>query len=128
MTRDRVTAVCEVGEEQFYELVDTGGYGIVDSDNLTAHVERQIRYAIERALLILFVVDAKDGIVLLDQEARLLRPYHDCVVLVANKTDDPLEEPLTAEFMRLGTGRRWRFLQFTAPDVRHRGGDRRAHR
>lgn len=104
VTRDRVTAVCELGE-QFYELVDTGGYGIVDRDDLSAHVERQIRYAIEQAALILFVVDVKDGLTPLDQDvARLLRPQHDRVLLVANKTDDPMKEPATAEFIRLGYG------------------------
>jgi len=104
VTRDRVTAVCNIGEH-YFELVDTGGYGIEDHDNLTEQVERQIGYAISKAALILFVVDVKDGIVPLDQEvARLLRPQHERVVLVANKTDDMSKEPQAAEFIRLGYG------------------------
>ncbi|MEW6253271.1 MAG: GTPase, partial [Planctomycetota bacterium] len=35
--------------QRYFELVDTGGIGIVDSDHLEAHVEEQIRFAIERA-------------------------------------------------------------------------------
>jgi GTP-binding protein len=104
VTRDRVSAICALGE-QFFELVDTGGYGIDDRDKLTAQIERQIGYAIEQAALILFVVDVKDGIMPLDKEvARLLRPHTERVVLVANKSDDFTKEPATAEFIRLGYG------------------------
>src|SRR5690554_1946301 len=56
VTRDRVTAVVE-HNEHYFEIVDTGGYGIEDQDNLTEHVEGQIQYAIAGASLILFVVD-----------------------------------------------------------------------
>jgi GTP-binding protein len=56
VTRDRVSTICAI-DDTYFELVDTGGYGIEDHDNLTEHVERQISYAISRAHLILFVVD-----------------------------------------------------------------------
>ena len=41
VTRDRVSTLVQLGERCF-ELVDTGGMGIQDVDNLTADVERQI--------------------------------------------------------------------------------------
>src|SRR5262245_30608621 len=67
VTRDRVTTPLDLGDGQFVELTDTGGMGIKDSDNLTADVERQIDLAIAEADVILFVVDARDGIVPLDE-------------------------------------------------------------
>ena len=57
VTRDRVQTLCEY-EGVYFDLVDTGGYGIVDRDDLGDQVEQQIRYAVEQATLILFVVDA----------------------------------------------------------------------
>jgi len=104
VTRDRVSAVCAIGEF-YYELVDTGGYGIEDQDDLTEHVEQQIRCAIDRADLILFVCDAREGIVPLDERvARLLRRQRDRCVLVANKVDEPKLAAHAAEFARLGYG------------------------
>jgi len=104
VTRDRVTAVCEY-EETYFELVDTGGYGIEDHDNLTEHVERQIQYAISQASLVLFVVDTLAGVTPLDVEvARMLRGRDMPIQLVANKTDDPAKDHQVAEFIRLGHG------------------------
>src|SRR5438874_8110420 len=60
VTRDRVSTVLEIGE-RFCELVDTGGMGIQDVDNLTADVERQIRHAIDSAAVVLFIVDVREG-------------------------------------------------------------------
>ena len=65
VTRDRVATVVEV-EDRFFELVDTGGMGIQDSDNLTEDVENQITHAIDAAAVVLFVVDIRDGTVPLD--------------------------------------------------------------
>lgn len=104
VTRDRVSAVCDY-DDTYFELVDTGGYGIEDIDDLTEHIERQIHFAIEQAGLILFVVDVRDGIVPLDRKmADLLRRYHDRVRLVANKVDQPNLAPQAAEFSQLGFG------------------------
>ena len=60
VTRDRVTHLLALGD-RFVELVDTGGMGIVDSDNLTEQIEDQIQTAIDSADVILFVVDTRDG-------------------------------------------------------------------
>jgi GTP-binding protein len=119
VTRDRVSAVCQIGDV-YFELVDTGGFGIEDHDNLTEHVETQIRYAIDQAHLVLFVVDAREGVAVLDQQvARLLRG-HDCqVMLVANKVDTIQFEPMIGEFHRLGYGA-------ALPLSAHHGVNRRA--
>src|ERR1051326_5432263 len=60
VTRDRLMAPVKVGE-RYFEIVDTGGIGIVDSQDLTAEVEHQIQTAIDQADLILFVVDVRSG-------------------------------------------------------------------
>src|SRR2546425_7426923 len=53
VTRDRNSTLIQAGE-RYFELIDTGGIGIQDSDNLTVQVERQIEAAIEQAHVILF--------------------------------------------------------------------------
>ena len=104
ITRDRVSVVVE-HDECYFEVVDTGGVGIVDDDNLDAHVEEQIRYAIARATVIVFVVDVKDGLTPLDQTvAELLRRLDKPVIVAANKTDDPKLEYEAGRFQRLGFG------------------------
>ncbi len=102
VTRDRISAVVEL-DEFYFELVDTGGYGIEDHDNLTEHVENQINMAIRQADLILFMVDIRTGITPLDQQvAELLRKQKLNVILVANKADSPSLDPTAGEFYALG--------------------------
>ena len=104
VTRDRVTTILAVGD-RFVELVDTGGMGIQDVDNLTADVEKQIRHALEAAAVVLFVVDVRDGMVPLDQEvAERLRPLDKPVVFVANKADTDKIAAHAADFFGLGFG------------------------
>ena len=53
--------------------------------------------------VILFVVDAQDGLTPIDQElARILRKSKTPVVLVINKIDHPKHEDLESDFARLG--------------------------
>lgn len=104
VTRDRVSTLIEVNET-YFELVDTGGYGIVDSDELTSHVNGQIHQAIQTADLVLFMVDIRDGRVPLDEEiARLLRRHDLNVIGVANKADSAKLFPMAGEFTEFGFG------------------------
>ena len=106
VTRDRVTTITEI-DGVYFELVDTGGHGIVDRDDLGEHVERQIHYAIDQAQLIIFVVDSREGVTPLDvSTAELLRRHGraERIRLVANKVDEPHMEPTVAEFAQLGFG------------------------
>jgi GTP-binding protein len=104
VTRDRVSTI--IGrDDRYFELVDTGGYGIVDSDQLSGHIEQQILQAMESANLVLFMVDIRDGLVPLDERiAQLLRKNDLDVVGVANKADTARMFPAAAEFSRLGFG------------------------
>jgi len=104
ITRDRVSAIIE-HQDRYFELVDTGGVGIVDDDHLEEHVEGQIQYAIGRANVAIFLVDVRDGLTPLDQRvAELLRRLEIPTLLVANKVDAEKHRPEAAEFIRLGYG------------------------
>jgi GTPase len=102
VTRDRVTQLLDFNG-RFAELVDTGGMGIEDSDNLTDQVEDQIQAAVDSANVVLFVVDCRDGLTPLDQEvSKRLRYLTVPVILVVNKTDTPALESQADEFYRFG--------------------------
>ncbi|HUU98264.1 MAG TPA: ribosome biogenesis GTPase Der [Phycisphaerae bacterium] len=104
VTRDRVSAIVE-HDERYFEVMDTGGVGIVDDDQLDAHVEEQIRYAIARADATVFLVDVQDGLTPLDRTvADLLRRLEKPVILAVNKVDDERHEPDAHQFTRLGYG------------------------
>ena len=105
VTRDRVDyLMCH--EDRYFELVDTGGIGNVDVDNLTKHIEEQIQTAIDAAAVILFVVDTKAGLTPLDEEVgRRLRNLDVPVICVANKTDDQRQDVQAGDFYRLGRGK-----------------------
>jgi len=102
VTRDRVTHLVEV-QGRFVELVDTGGMGIEDSDNLTEHIEHQIQLAVDSADVILLVVDTREGLTPLDEEVgHRLRYVTAPVLCLANKTDHEKLDPQADEFYRLG--------------------------
>ncbi len=104
VTRDRVITPLRVGERTF-ELVDTGGLGLVDEALLKDHIEAQIEIALATADVVLFVVDGKEGRVPGDDlVARRLRRLHKKVVLVANKIESFHEELGIAGWQRLGFG------------------------
>lgn len=105
VTRDRLTTLLEA-DGHFFELVDTGGMGMEDTTELTQQIEQQIAHALDEAHVILFVVDAREGLTPLDQEvAQRLRYVSKPVICVANKCDVPGLDMQAAEFYRLGRGK-----------------------
>ncbi len=104
VTRDRMTTLIEV-EDRFFELIDTGGMGNEDEDDLTADVVHQIELAINAADIILFVVDIQTGLMPLDEMVvERLRGVERPVILVANKADQQHQDVQAEEFQRLGRG------------------------
>ncbi len=104
VTRDRVSAIVDY-EDRYFELIDTGGYGIVDSDALSEHIENQIFTALATAAVVVFVVDVQEGLVQLDiKMAELLRKHNLKVIFVANKCDTPRHARGASEFTQLGFG------------------------
>jgi len=104
VTRDRVSTFIS-RDDRFFELIDTGGYGIVDSDELSGHIEQQIFQAITAASIVIFMVDIRDGVTPLDKKITQLLRKHDLDVIgVANKADSAKLFPTAGEFTRLGFG------------------------
>jgi GTP-binding protein len=102
ITRDRMT--CEVEHDnRRFQLIDTGGIGINDVDDLTEEIEHQIAIAMDAADLVLFVLDVRTGLMPLDEDvARRLRGLRKPVVFVANKADTAAFDPEADQFFRLG--------------------------
>ncbi|MGN6480846.1 ribosome biogenesis GTPase Der [Luteibacter sp.] len=101
VTRDRHYGVCHLGERPFV-VVDTGGLSGSDEgiEGLTA---QQVRLAIAEANLLVFVVDARDGILPLDASILSeLRRSGKPIVVVVNKTDGTDEPSVMGEFARFG--------------------------
>jgi GTP-binding protein len=116
VTRDRISTIIEKNN-RYFELIDTGGYGIVDANQLSEHIEKQIMQAIESANLVLFIVDIREGLMPLDEKiAKLLHergpraggsepvPAKAGIIGVANKADTAKMFTDAAEFSSLGFG------------------------
>jgi GTPase len=102
ITRDRISAICTRGAQPFV-LWDTGGVAGAGESELTAQVRRAVEKAIQDSDVLLFIVDAKDGLSPIDQElARILRKSRKPVVVVMNKIDNDKQENLAADFASLG--------------------------
>ncbi len=117
VTRDRMTYLLQ-HQERYFEIVDTGGIGINDVDDLDQEIEEQIQTGIREADLLLFVVDAREGIVSLDRTvAKRLRAINKPVLLVANKCDGENWEIASNEFFKFGLGDP---VQVSAKNNRHK--------
>ncbi len=104
VTRDRHYAEAEWGGKRF-TLVDTGGFVPKSEEIIEAAVREQAQIAIEEADVVLFVVDAVEGLQPGDVElADILRRSKKRVFLVVNKIDSENRESSAAEFFRLGLG------------------------
>lgn len=119
-TRDANAGVVEWRGRRF-ELIDTGGIINLDNflgtsgkreqlDQIQKKIEEQARLHLERATLILFVVDAKDGILPVDRQlANLLKKIFqdktDRILLVTNKVDNyRRQKDQVVEFHKLALG------------------------
>ena len=103
-TRDRLYFDAEWNGNVF-TLVDTGGIDLAPESDLIADVRSQAELAIEEADVIVFVVDAKDGITQLDLDiADQLRLAKKPVLVAANKADNPKRRMDAYEFHELGLG------------------------
>lgn len=104
VTRDRLYAEGDWLDNQFM-MVDTGGIEIMNSDAIAVSIRQQAEIAIKEADVILFVCDARSGIVQEDADvARILRKSGKSIVLAVNKADSPKQELNVYEFYNLGLG------------------------
>ncbi|BDE05799.1 GTPase Der [Vulcanimicrobium alpinum] len=107
VTRDRLYALAEWRNRTF-TLVDTGGIDtdVDPNDPIASGTRAQAESAARDADVVVFVVDAIDGLLPIDREvADILRRTRRPVILVANKVESPKAlASVHAEFSGLGFG------------------------
>ena len=102
VTRDRLYGTVAFERWQG-TAVDTGGFEPGSTDDLVSAMRAQIMQAIEEADLVVFTVDAREGITPVDEDiARILRRSGRPVVVAANKVDGGAQDALLGEVHRLG--------------------------
>ncbi|NQU84095.1 MAG: ribosome biogenesis GTPase Der [Parcubacteria group bacterium] len=88
-TRDRNYGICKWRGKNLI-LIDTGGLDVGTKDIIEIGTAKQAETAIKEASAILFVVDAKIGLVKEDRDlARTLHKLEKPVLLITNKADSP---------------------------------------
>ncbi|MDE6240641.1 MAG: ribosome biogenesis GTPase Der [Muribaculaceae bacterium] len=103
-TRDRQYGKVDWNGREF-SIVDTGGWVVNSDDIFEGEINKQVELAIEQADVILFVVDAMNGVTDLDDHvAEILRRSRKPVILVANKVDSNDWLYNVPEFYALGLG------------------------
>jgi GTP-binding protein len=90
---------------KMYSVIDTGGYVDQSGDVFEEEIKKQVRLAIDESDVILFMVDAKEGLTSMDEDlAKMLRRSKKRVILVVNKVDSYKMMNDVHEFHKLGLG------------------------
>ena len=104
VTRDRQYGHADWNGKHF-SLIDTGGYVMGGDDTFEVEIRKQVGLAIDEADVILFVVDAREGLTPMDEDvADMLRRQPKPVVLAVNKVDNAAQMDALGEFYSLGLG------------------------
>ena len=104
VTRDRLSAPCKITTHPC-DIVDTGGIGATLDDGFAEQVAFEVDIAIATADLILFVVDAHEGLTPIDLAlGQKLRKAKSPTLLVLNKVDHDNHEAAWSDFAKLGLG------------------------
>jgi GTP-binding protein len=102
ITRDRLYGEAEWRGHEF-RVVDTGGIVPEDKELIPAEIFRQARVALEEAVAVVMVVDARTEIAGPDLElARLLARTGKPLFLAVNKMDTDKQDALLGDFHSLG--------------------------
>ncbi|MBX3569062.1 MAG: ribosome biogenesis GTPase Der [Rhizobiaceae bacterium] len=104
VTRDRRTHAARLYDLSF-EVVDTAGFETAGPETLAGRMRRQTEIAIEEADVIVFMMDARAGLLPDDRAfADIVRRSGKPVVLVANKSESRAAEGGTLEAWEAGLG------------------------
>jgi GTP-binding protein len=104
VTRDRRFGVGRLGDIDL-ELIDTAGFEDVADESLEARMRRQTELAVAQADIVLFVIDAREGVTPLDELfGAVLRRSGKPVIAVANKTEGRAGDAGALEAFNLGFG------------------------
>ena len=104
VTRDLVSLPAEHDGKRF-RLVDTGGYLSGERGDILSKVRGQVLRAIYESDAVIFLVDARDGVLPLDKEiATILREREKRFFLAANKVDTREGQESATQFHELSVG------------------------
>ncbi len=104
LTRDRHYGNGRLGKHEFI-VIDTGGFEPDATSGIYREMAKQTRQAVAEADVVLFVVDAREGISAQDHDiAKYLRRLGKPCLLVANKAEGLREGTQLVEFFELGLG------------------------
>lgn len=104
VTRDRQYGKSD-WNGKYFSVIDTGGYVMGGDDAFETEIRKQVALAIDEADVILFLVDAHDGLTPMDEDvADMLRRCSKKVVLAANKVDNSKDMNNLGDFYSLGLG------------------------
>ncbi len=104
VTRDRILRRMSHNEKT-WDVIDTGGIGIIDNEDLAQEISFQLDLSINQADLVLLVVDTQTGMIPDDYRiANELRKANKQILLLANKVDDETQEAKAHDFYSLGLG------------------------
>ncbi|MGO4686374.1 ribosome biogenesis GTPase Der [Brevundimonas sp. 2YAF1] len=104
VTRDRRYADGNIGDMDL-TLIDTAGYEDVTDDSLEARMREQTEAALDDAEVIMFMMDAREGVTSLDRIfAERLRKVHKPIILLANKSESRESGGGVGEAHALGFG------------------------
>ena len=104
LTRDRHYGQGRQGKRE-YIVIDTGGFEPDASQGIFREMAKQTRQAVTEADVVVFVVDARDGLSAQDHEiANYLRRVSKPCLLVANKAEGMQAGAQLSEFYELGLG------------------------
>ncbi len=104
VTRDRISAPCSLTDVPC-DLVDTGGIGALADADFAEVVSTEAQIAMDTAEIILFLVDAREGLTPVDESiAQQLRKAAEKVCLVINKADHEKLDHIAGDFAPLGLG------------------------
>ncbi len=104
VTRDLVSLPAEHGGKRF-RIVDTGGYLSGVRGDILSKVRGQVLRAVYESDAVIFLVDARDGVLPLDKEiATMLREREKRFFLAANKVDTRAGEETAGQFHELSAG------------------------
>ncbi len=104
LTRDRHYGHGRLGARP-YLVVDTGGFEPKAKDGIMREMARQAEQAIAEADMLLFMVDARDGLTPQDKDVgERLRRSGRPVILVVNKAEGMARDMVAAEFHELACG------------------------
>ena len=102
ITRDRLHGFTEYRGRPF-ELIDTGGIVVDDSEYIPSQILKQARVALKNAAHIIFIVDGRSEITAPDRDlARMLLRLGQPISLAVNKADTGAREDLAHGFYSLG--------------------------